>query len=119
MRETGLPPGLTQEAWDKMKQQQRQQNQRPAAATVEQPRPQLRSNVLSTGLTVDESSVWTTVSSKANKKKKKKAAENGAGDEVGEVTQQLNGVSVSDETSKPKVRSSLVFYTTAHIYTLP
>lgn len=101
MRDTGLPPGLTAEAWEKMKQQQKQLKNR--AAPVVEP-VEARPKVLATGLSAEDT--WTTVSSKATKKKKKQTGENG---EVEEVANQIahlvvtngSGPKITNESGQP------------------
>ncbi|KAI1304262.1 hypothetical protein HDE_01948 [Halotydeus destructor] len=98
--DTGLPPGLTQEAWERMKQQQKALTQRPTGISVD-PVPKAKSNTNSTGLSAEDS--WVTIGAKG---KKKKGAQQSVADkpvkQVKEITSQLNTVSISS-SNEPKL----------------
>lgn len=110
-RNTGLPPGLTPEAWENMKQQQKAMSQASSSAKAGKAAA-AAPKVLATGLTVEENvngsvtnaqaNSWTTVNSKSSKKKNKgKAVVNGQGDSGDGVTAKLNNLSISSATAAP------------------
>jgi len=87
-RETGLPPGLTAESWERMKQQQKMLAK---GKVVREPEPERPVQVRSISEVIAND--WTTVASKSSKKKKKKAVENGV--EYEEVVVKLKSTSIS------------------------
>jgi len=92
-RDTGLPPGLTAETWEKMKQQQKMLAKGKVEREPEPERPvQVR------GKSEMAANDWTMVASKSSKKKKKKAVANGQ--EYGEVVVKMNNTSISTSNGK-------------------
>jgi partner of Y14 and mago protein len=106
-RDGALPPGLSPQLWEEMKQKQKQV-QLASEAGVEPVKGGVKSAIpLATGLTVEDTNSWTTVNK--SKKGKKKKGKGGAveevvvaAEEVDKISNRVQGLDMNNEGGQDK-----------------